>query len=66
VKYQASQVRVRNNIRSQEVKILQQGELIQEKLDYARQFAKQYKISDRDIIYTTEEDILPQEFKRLE
>ncbi len=66
VKYQASQVRARNHLRSQEVKILQQGEFIQEKLDYARQFAKQYRISDRDIIYTTEEDILPQEFKRLE
>jgi hypothetical protein len=66
VKYQASQVRARNRLRSQEVKILQQGEFIQEKLDYARQFAKQYKISNRDIIYTTEEDVLPQEFKRLE
>ena len=66
VKYQASQVRLRNLRRSQEVKLLQQGDLIQEKLDYARQFAKQYKISDRDIIYTTEEDMLPQKFKRLE
>jgi hypothetical protein len=66
VKYQASQVRARNDLRSREVKILRQGEFIQEKLDYAKQFAKQYKISDRDIIYTTAEDILPQEFKRLE
>jgi hypothetical protein len=66
VKYQASQVRSRNLRRSQEVKILQQGDFIQAKLDYAKQFAKQYKISDRDIIYTTEENILPQEFKRLE
>lgn len=65
VKYQASQIRIRNRFRSQEVKILQQGEFIQAKLDYAKQFAKQYKISDRDIIYTTEEDVLPQEFKRL-
>ena len=63
VKYQASQVRARNHLRSQEVKILRQGEFVQEKLDYAKQFAKQYRISDRDIIYTTEEDILPQEFK---
>jgi hypothetical protein len=66
VKYQASQVCTRNRLRSQEVKILRQGEFIQEKLDYAKQFAKQYRISDRDIIYTTEEDVLPQEFKRLE
>jgi hypothetical protein len=66
VKYQASQIQARNLLRSQEVKILRQGEFVQEKLDYAKQFAKQYKISDRDIIYTTEEDVLPQEFKRLE
>ena len=66
VKYQASQVRARNKLRSKNVKILQKGGFIQEKLEYAKQFAKQYMISDRDIIYTTEEDVLPQEFKRLE
>jgi hypothetical protein len=66
VKSQDRQVRERNSLRLHEVKLLQQGDLIQEKLAYARQFAKQYKISDRDIIYTTEEDVLPQEFKRLE
>lgn len=66
VKYQASQVRTRNKLRSQNVKLLQQGEFIQAKLDYAKQFAKQYRIGDRDIIYTTEEDVLSQEFKRLE
>ena len=48
------------------MKLLQKGEFIQDKLDYARQFAKQYKISDRDIIYTTEEDVLSQEIKQLE
>jgi hypothetical protein len=66
VKYQDRQVRKRNYFRRQEVKLLQQEDLIQSKLDYARQFAKQYKITDRDIIYTTEEDVLSQEFKRLE
>lgn len=66
IKYQASQVRTRNKLRSQNVKLLQQGEFIQAKLDYAKQFAKQYRIGDRDIIYTTEEDVLSQEFKRLE
>jgi hypothetical protein len=45
---------------------LQQNGEIQAKLDYAQQFAKQYRITDRDIIYTTEEDALAQEFKRLE
>jgi hypothetical protein len=66
VKYQASQVKQRNHLRSQSVKLLQQGDLVKPKLDYARQFAKRYQITDRDIIYTTEEDILPQEFKELE
>ncbi len=66
VKYQDRQVRKRNHSRHQQVNLLQQDELIQEKLDYAKKFAKQYKITDRDIIYTTEEDTLSQEFKRLE
>jgi hypothetical protein len=66
VKYQDRQVRKRNKFRRQELKILQQGDLVQEKLDYAQQFANQYKISDRDIIYTTEEDVLAQKFNRLE
>ncbi len=66
VKYQDLQVQKRNLRRRQELKLLQQEDLIQSKLDYARQFAKQYKISDRDIVYTTEEDVLSQELKRLE
>jgi hypothetical protein len=60
------QVRKRNHFRHQQVKLLQQGSAVQAKLDYAKQFAKQYQITDRDIIYTTEEDALSQEFKRLE
>jgi hypothetical protein len=66
VKYQADRVQQRNHFRHQQVKLLQQEDLIQEKLDYARQFAKQYRIADRDIVYTTEEDLLDQNFKRLE
>ncbi|WP_310426140.1 hypothetical protein [Chamaesiphon sp. VAR_48_metabat_135_sub] len=66
VKYQDRQVRRRNQLRRQQVNLLKQEESIQQKLDYAKQFAKQYKITDRDIIYTTEEDALSQEFKRLE
>ena len=66
VKNRDIQVRKRNNLRHQQVQLLNQGEHIHEKLDYAQQFAKQYKITDRDIIYTTEEDVLSQEFKRLE
>ena len=66
VKYRDVQVRRRNLSRHQQVSLLQQDPLIQEKLDYARQFAKQYRITDRDIIYTTEEDTLTQELKRLE
>ncbi|WP_310484312.1 hypothetical protein [Chamaesiphon sp. VAR_48_metabat_403] len=66
VKAQDRKVRNRNQFRHQQVKILQQNDTIQEKLDYAKQFAKQHLITDRDIIYTTEEDALSQEFKRLE
>ncbi|AFY96270.1 hypothetical protein [Chamaesiphon minutus] len=66
VKYRDRQVRKRNNLRHQQVNLLHQGGQILEKLDYAKQFAKQYKITDRDIIYTTEDDVLTQEFKRLE
>ncbi|PSB54954.1 hypothetical protein [Chamaesiphon polymorphus] len=66
VKHLDRQVRKRNNLRHQQVNLLQQGEQIQEKLDYAKQFAKQHKITDRDIIYTTEDDVLTQEFRRLD
>jgi hypothetical protein len=66
VKSQDRKVRNRNHFRHQQVKLLHQNDTIQEKLDYAKQFAKQHKITDRDIIYTTEEDALSQEFKRLE
>jgi hypothetical protein len=66
VKYQDQQVRKRNLSRQQQVRLLQQSDSVQEKLDYAKQFAKQNKITDRDIIYTTEEDALEQDFKRLE
>jgi hypothetical protein len=66
VKVQDRQVRKRNHFRSQQANLLQQNELVPEKLDYARQFAKQHRITDRDIIYTTQEDALSQELKRLE
>jgi hypothetical protein len=66
VKGQDRQVRQRNHFRSQQANLLKQNELVPEKLDYARQFAKQHRITDRDIIYTTQEDALSQEFKRLE
>jgi hypothetical protein len=66
VKEQDRRVRKRNHFRHQQASLLRQNDVIQEKLDYAKQFAKQHKITDRDIIYTTEEDALSQEFKRLE
>ncbi|WP_309731062.1 hypothetical protein [Chamaesiphon sp. OTE_75_metabat_556] len=66
VKAQDRQVRQRNHFRHQQANLLQQNGEVQAKLDYAQQFAKQYRITDRDIIYTTEEDALSQEFKRLE
>ena len=65
VKYQDLQVRRRNRIRHQQVSLLKQSDLLKEKLNYAKQFAKQHKITDRDIIYTTEEDAIGQNFKSL-
>ena len=64
VKYQDLQVRRRNRTRHQQVSLLKQLDLIKEKLNYAKQFAKQHKITDQDIIYTTEEDALGQDIKR--
>ncbi len=66
VKAQDRQVRQRNHFRHQQANLFQQNGEVQPKLDYAQQFAKQYRITDRDIIYTTEEDALSQEFKRFE
>ncbi len=66
VKHQDRRVRQRNQFRQQQVKALQQSDVVPAKLDYAKQFAKQHQITDRDIIYTTEEDALSQELKRLE
>jgi hypothetical protein len=66
VRYQDAQVKKRNRYRHQQVSLLQQEESIPAKLEFANQFAKQHKITSRDIAYTTEEDVLEQEFKRLE
>jgi hypothetical protein len=66
VKYQDSQVKKRNLYRHQQVSLLQQEESIPAKLEFASQFAKQHKITSRDIVYTTEEDVLEQEFKKFE
>jgi hypothetical protein len=66
VNYNDAQVHRRNLARHQQASLLQQEDVVREKLDYAKQFAKQHKITNRDIIYTTEEDALEQEFKRLE
>lgn len=59
-------IRRRNQTRHQHTQLLRETDSIAAKLDYANQFAKQHQITQRDIIYTTEEDALTQEFKRLE
>jgi hypothetical protein len=66
VKYQDAQVQKRNRFRHEQVGLLQQGGSIPAKLEFASQFAKQHKITSRDIIYNSEEDMLEQEFKKLE
>ncbi len=60
VKYQTDLVKHRNRSRRQQVKLLNQSKSIQSKLDFANQFAKQHRITDRDIIYTTTDDVLDQ------
>jgi hypothetical protein len=66
VQYQDAQVKKRNRFRHEQVSLLQQGGSIPAKLEFANQFAKQHKITSRDIIYSSEEDMLEQEFKKLE
>jgi hypothetical protein len=66
VKYQDSQVKKRNLYRHQQVSLLNQEESIPAKLAFANEFAKQHKITSRDIVYTTEEDVIEQEFKKFE
>ncbi len=66
VQYQNDRVKQRNRYRHQQVSLLLQEDSIPAKLEFALQFAKQHKITERDILYTTEENILEQEFKKLE
>ena len=66
VEAQDRQVRRRNHFRHKQANLLQQSGELEAKLDYAQQFAQQHLITDRDIIYTTQEDVLSQELKRLE
>lgn len=54
----------RNQAREQRAIALHQpNRSLQEKIAYARQFAQQKVISDRDITYTTEDDLLDQNIK---
>jgi hypothetical protein len=66
VKHQDDRVKKRNLYRHKQVSLLHQDESIPAKLEFASQFAKQHKITSRDIIYSSDEDMLEQEFKRLE
>ena len=54
----------RNQAREQQAIALKQPDLtLRQKLSYASQFASQKVISDRDIAYTTEDDLLDQNLK---
>ena len=60
-------IAVRNQARESKAKILQQAPVsLQQKLQFARQFAEQKVISDRDLAYTTEDDLLEQNIKNAE
>ncbi|GBF82162.1 hypothetical protein [Aphanothece sacrum] len=67
IQWQNSKIESRNIKRQQQVENLQQIEKsLQEKLDYAHQFAAEKFITQSDITYTTEKDVLEQEIERSE
>ncbi|MBP0016490.1 MAG: hypothetical protein J7647_02905 [Cyanobacteria bacterium SBLK] len=60
-------IQQRNEKRIQRVKTLQQAdETILQKLDYARQFAREQIIGEKDLSYSTETDLIDQELANIE
>ena len=62
-----SKIEARNSLRqAKAVALNQAGDEVQQKITFARQFAQTKVISDRDITYTTETDLLDQNLKNIE
>ncbi len=65
IQWRNSQIAVRNQQRQERVRQLSQADpVLQQKIAYARQFAAETVIGDRDLAYTTETDLLDQEAGR--
>ncbi|MGK7934655.1 MAG: hypothetical protein AB4206_02425 [Xenococcaceae cyanobacterium] len=62
-----SKIENRNSLRQAKAVTLNQvDEDLQQKIDFARQFAQTKVISDRDVTYTTETDLLDQNLQNIE
>ncbi|MDJ0688152.1 MAG: hypothetical protein QNJ41_06570 [Xenococcaceae cyanobacterium MO_188.B32] len=60
-------IETRNSVRqARAVALNQAGEDVRQKMSFARQFAQTKVISDRDITYTTETDLLDQNLKNID
>lgn len=67
IQFKNNQIENRNQKRQERAKYLNQSdEKLQQKLDYARQFAAEKVITEQDITYSTETDLIEQEIKRSE
>ncbi|BAY65901.1 hypothetical protein NIES22_60130 [Calothrix brevissima NIES-22] len=65
IQWRNSEISARNRDRQSRARLLTDaGTSLQNKLDYARQFASQKVIGKEDIVYSSETDLLEQEFER--
>jgi hypothetical protein len=62
VKYQDRRIKRRNRSRRQALQLLTPSPVIEEKLNFARQFATRQYINSSDIIYRSDEDAIDQQF----
>lgn len=67
IQWKNSQIEQRNQKRqSQAVALNQAGDSLQKKISYAQQFAAQNVITEEDLVYTSETDLLDQDLKARE
>ncbi len=66
VQWKNERIEKRNYLRKERAnRLVKAGKNLLQKLNYARQFATQKVISDRDITYSTERDLIDQEIEKL-
>lgn len=65
IKWRNARIEVRNQNRQERVALLNQAkDSIQQKLNYARQFAAETVVDRKDLAYTTESDLVEQELEQ--